>query len=600
MPRRVAVTPRGLVPRRVGCWAGHRTVGHPNRAGCAPRLPSAVPGLVAALLFVLVGSACAPTPTGISGSVADERGTPIAGATVRVKTTEIETTSAADGTFALDPAGLEGVRDGEPLFVTAWATGYYINGAADVRPGSTGVEIVLLAHDDADHPGYAWLPSTLHRGEGENQGCARCHSAAGTNLELSLPVDQWAQDAHARSAANPRFLTMYTGQDVDGNESPPTRYTTTRDYGRVPIPPDPAEPYFGPGYRLDFPSTAGNCAACHLPAAAVDDPYGVDPTSVTGIAAEGIPCDVCHKVWDVALDPGTGLPYPNRPGVLSIEFRRPSEGHQLFTGPLDDVAPGEDTYSPLQRESAFCAPCHHGVFWNVVVYDSFGEWLASPYSDPATGRTCQDCHMPPTGANRFALPDQGGETRDPATIFSHRMPGAADEVLLRNAVTLSAAAERAPDGVRVSVTIDNDQTGHHVPTDSPLRQLILLVRVGNASGRPLPLLDGPVVPDWAGLGDPRDGHYGGLPGQGYAKILAELWTEVSPTAAYWNPTRVVSDNRIPALESDSATWVFAAPGAQAVDVRVELWFRRAFITLAEQKGWADPDILMESVEIRLP
>jgi hypothetical protein len=32
------------------------------------------------------------------------------------------------------------------------------------------------------------------------------------------------------------------------------------------------------------------------------------------------------------------------------------------------------------------------------------------------------------------------------------------------------------EGIEVEVTIVNDQTGHHVPADSPVRLIILLVR----------------------------------------------------------------------------------------------------------------------------
>ena len=180
---------------------------------------------------------------------------------------------------------------------------------------------------------------------------------------------------------------------MGGNQSPNTRYGFHKDYGRFPLRPDPNELYYGPGYKLDFPDTAGNCAACHTPAASVNEPYGVDPREVTGVPAEGVPCDFCHKVWDVRLDSNSGLPFENMPGVLAYEFRRPPEDHQFFAGPLDDVAPGEDTYSPLQTQSQFCAPCHFGVFWGTVIYDSFGEWLHSPYNDPQNGKTCQDCHF---------------------------------------------------------------------------------------------------------------------------------------------------------------------------------------------------------------
>jgi hypothetical protein len=385
---------------------------------------------------------------------------------------------------------------------------------------------------------------------------------------------------------------MYAGTDLDGNQSPPTRYVQNRDYGRTPLRPDPALPFYGPGYVLDFPDTKGNCAACHIPAEAVDDAYAVDPRFVEGVASEGVTCDVCHKVWDVHLDASSGLPDPTRPGVLAYEFRRPPEGHQFFAGPYDDVAPGEDTYSALQSESAYCAGCHHGVFWETTVYDSFGEWLASPYSDPTTGATCQNCHMPPTGAGVFALPDEGGLTRDPDTIPGHLMPGATNEALLRSAVTMKVEADRYGDRVSVTVEIVNDRTGHHVPTDSPLRHLILLVTATSEGGQTLPLLDGPTVPSWCGTDEAVAGHYGGRPGTAYAKVLEELWTEVSPTGAYWNPTRVLSDNRIPALGSDNTTYTFAVRSDADVSIDVVLLFRRAFIDLADQKGWSDADIQM--------
>ena len=85
-----------------------------------------------------------------------------------------------------------------------------------------------------------------------------------------------------------------------------------------------------------------------------------------------------------------------------------------------------------------------------------------------------------------------------------------------------------------------------------------------------------------------------------AKILMELWTEVTPTGAYWNPTRVVSDNRIPAFGSDTSVYTFAAPTDDMLAVRVTLLFRRAFKTLMDQKGWDSPDILMAQEMLRVP
>jgi len=560
-----------------------------------------------------VALAAVPKSDTISGVVLDDNG-PVPGVVVRVQATENSTLTDEEGRFTLTGMSAEG-----PFFITAWASGYYIVGV-EASPGDDDIEIHLHAHTSGDNPDYEWLPSQFHPGQGENQGCAECHASdpRGSEEPLgSLPVDEWLLDAHSQSATNPRFITMYLGQDLAGNQSPLTRYGTSRDYGAFPLRPDPSKPYYGPGYKLDFPETAGNCAACHTPAASVNSPYGVDPTTVSGVPAEGVPCDFCHKIWDVKLDEA-GLPYANMPGVLSFEFRRPLEGHQFFAGPFDDVAPGEDTYSALQTESQICAPCHFGVFWDTLIYNSFGEWLESEYSDPETGQTCQDCHMPPLGVTHFARPDQGGLERASETIFSHRMPGAADEELLQNAVTMDVAAEIQDDLIVVDVTITNDNTGHHIPTDSPLRHMILLVEATDEEGNPLPQADGPTVPLWGGEADPsgeagpEEGYYSGVPGTAYAKILQEMWTEVSPTGAYWNPTRILSDNRIPAMESDTTVYKFQPRQVHAEHsdgseyneptqfyITVKLLFRRAFIELMDQKGWDDPDILMAAQSIVL-
>lgn len=196
-------------------------------------------------------------------------------------------------------------------------------------------------------------------------------------------------------------------------------------------------------------------------------------------------------------------------------------------------------------------------------------------------------------------PHKGGVERDPMTIHAHTQPGAMDEELLQDAVALDASAALQDEQIVITVTITNDNTGHHVPTDSPLRHLILLVQATDASGDPLPLLDGPTVPEWGGVGDPAEGYYAGLPGTAYAKILEEVWTEVSPSGAYWNPTRVVSDNRIPALGSDTTDYAFTAPDRGEVAVEVILLFRRAFIELMDQKGWEMPDIVMSQQSVTI-
>ncbi len=529
----------------------------------------------------------------ISGVVSDHEGT-ISGAVVRIQTTEYSTVTDASGKFRLKvPESMS-----EPVKLTAWAKGYYINGPVEALPGEKEVTIFLHRHGKWDNLEYEWLPSSRTDGSGENQGCAECHFRGETGSGPMLPVDEWLEDAHSQSAVNPIYLTLHTGTDILGRRSESTHYRYTEDLKLIPLPPDPDKPYYGPGYRLDFPNTAGNCGACHTPVAAINVPLNTYPDFVGGVGAEGINCDFCHKIWDVRIDPVTGLPSPDKPGVLSYEFRRPYGEHQFFAGPLDDIAPGEDTYSGIQKQSRFCAPCHFGVFEGTVVYDSFGEWLRSPYSREDTGKTCQDCHMPSSGADRFVPPDKGGLKRDPDTLVGHKMPGARDIDLLQNSVSLTLEADRSPGGLRVKTKITNDATGHHVPTDSPLRHLMLVVRAYDGKDAELALKDGPVLPEWCGTGDPSDGCYADLPGKVYVKLLEEKWTGVSPTAAYWNPTKIVMDTRIAAFESDTGEFLFASP-AEAGEARIEavLIYRRAYKKLLAQKGIREPDIVMESAEI---
>jgi hypothetical protein len=524
----------------------------------------------------------------VRGIVLDQSG-PVARAVVRVQATSSVTVADEKGRFQLRlPADeVAGAK------LTAWASGYYCGGPVAIDGNRDDVRLRLRPHPKIDNPEYRWLPSVSDPHGKAKLVCSRCHSRQESGFPHNLPVDDWLSDAHSRSAVNPRFLTMYAGTDVKGRRSELTRHVDLPEYGKVPLPPSRDRPYYGPGYRLDFPETAGNCAACHAPAAAADAPYHTDPRKVTGVGAEGVACDVCHKIWDVRLDPSTGLPSPNRPGVLSYEFRRPPSGKQFFAGPYDDVATGADTYSPLQRQSQICAGCHFGVFWDTIAYNSYGEWLDSPYSNPDRGKTCQNCHMPQTGATHIALPEKKGLLRDPKTILSHRMPGAEDRKLLRDAATMSVDIARREDHIVVTVTVYNDGTGHHIPSGSPLRHLLLVVRATDDQGEPLRQIDGPILPNWCGKGNPEQGYYAGLPGKTFAKVLEDRWTGAAPTAAYWRPTRVVSDNRLAAYATDRSRYVFAGLHDPDGSVDVKLIHRRAFKRLMDQKGWQTPDIVMQ-------
>ena len=88
--------------------------------------------------------------------------------------------------------------------------------------------------------------------------------------------------------------------------------------------------------------------------------------------------------------------------------------------------------------------------------------------------------------------------------------------------------------------------------------------------------------------------------KGKGENLEEPWTAVWPTAAYWNQTRIRSDNRIPAMGRDETSYTFRAPAGRAARVTVTLLYRRAFVGLSEQKGWRVPDIVMATTELTVP
>jgi hypothetical protein len=465
----------------------------------------------------------------ISGLVVDVNG-PVAGATVRIQATTHATTTAADGTFTLS-----GLAEGIPVTVSAWKHTYYCAKIEGVAPPANEISLTLRRYQTNDNPAYEWIAPT-----GPNS-CASCKPVV---------TDIWLNnDMHVQAGLNPRFFSLYNGTDITGTLG------------------------ITPGYLLDFPNTAGNCASCHAPGAAVDAPFTTNMNALTGVNRDfGVHCDFCHKVASVYLNPVTGLPYPNMPGVLSMDVRRPfpeSERYQLFFGTFDDDnVPAEDTNLPLLGQSRYCAPCHQFSFWGTPIYQSFKEWRDSPY--PGQGVECQVCHMPSDGITTNVAPGTGGVERNPLTIHAHLIGGASSLPLLQNTVVMSVTAVQSLNVVQVTVSITNVNAGHHVPTDHPGRHMILVLRAADADDNDLTQLAGEVVPNWGGA-------QAGLPGKAFAKVLRDLETGAMPVVSYWKQTAIVSDNRIPAMAGNTSTYTFAVPTAGGqVTVTAQLRLRRTF------------------------
>ncbi|MCC6805646.1 MAG: carboxypeptidase regulatory-like domain-containing protein [Anaerolineae bacterium] len=554
-------------------------------------------------LTTAIISAQSDAPSGVvSGAVVDANG-PVANAIVQFRGTPIQTRTDSHGTFTLT-----GVDTSKPFTISAWADGYYV-GWTQLDAGTVAdATVTLRPLPIVDNNEYQWF---THNGVEGSAACAACHRE----------YREWQADAHAQSATNERFLTVYTGEDVNGQRGQVTQWGLTGA-----LPPNPDKPYYGVGFQLDYPNRAGNCATCHTPLVStepnnqncswsgchtdltIERSRGVIgqpaiPTSAHGVSAEGITCEFCHKIGGVIVDPETKLPLPDMPGILSVRLYRPmDESEDVFFGTLIDIT-ANDTYLPLQSESQFCAACHYGVFGGVVgagevtggtvIYNSYGEWLDSPYSDPVTGKTCQDCHMPESSANWAVYASMGGLARDYVPMYDHTMLGVTNERFMQNAVTMTGTAQRVDGGLQVEVTIVNDQTGHDVPTDTPIRSMLLVVEARDADGNLLTLIEGSVNPDYSGS-------YAGQPGKTFAKVLCDDWTGETPTAAIWRPVTVVEDTRLAALASDTTAYTFDLPADEAATVDVRLIFRRAFANLARQKGWNDPDILMEQMTLTIP
>ncbi|MBN2116557.1 MAG: hypothetical protein JW730_08300 [Anaerolineales bacterium] len=509
--------------------------------------------------------------------------------------------------------------------IAAWASGYEV---ALRKCNEPNIQLIRLnGHDNVY---YSWTSAVGN--------CINCH--AGQVGSTYDELNEWLKSGHARVFDQRYFETMYRGTSLNGGSSPLTQWTLLGgDLTRIP--PVVSDGYRGPGFKLDFPEQPGNCAYCHAPAAITPSQVNVDLSTLFpkpgDVRGEGVTCDVCHKVLDVALD-SNGFPFVDRPGILSYRFLRPDSGG--FTiGPFSNIltrnanAPNDHrlTCSPVFSRSEFCAACHYGKFGNMVIYNSYGEWKQSSFGDNPNEpdyKTCQDCHMShmkageenPPSSRRQACAESDPDFQN----FDHNLmsfgmdEGSGKEIplMIKDAAKVNVKFRYEPDkknSLNVIVRVRNTKAGHKFPTDSPLRHLILVVDAQDQLGTSLLQVDGERIPNWGGAGKPfMDSlgirNYGGLPGKIFANLLVEEDTNISPTAAYWNETKYAwvngeanSDTRLVPGKEDRSDYAFTAPNAGEIRVTVTLVYRFAFFDLIAQKEWWNrSDIIVTSVECKGP
>lgn len=203
----------------------------------------------------------------------------------------------------------------------------------------------------------------------------------------------------------------------------------------------------------DFGESARRqCLGCHTP-------LGVhlgDFSLKQKVSWEGVTCDYCHSMRSVSVE-GT-----NPRATLQYSLTK--------SGPLKEAFPvgHEAVFSEVHTTSQVCAPCHeYRNALGLQVMGTYSEWQHSKYAQENV--QCQSCHM---GRVEGDVVDPRVR-RSGAGVNLHEMPGGHSLEQLNKAVRMSLSAKRAGDRMEISVVLQNVGAGHHVPTGSPMRQLIL-------------------------------------------------------------------------------------------------------------------------------
>lgn len=507
--------------------------------------------------FALVGAlfSSALAHAQVSGFVYEEgSNTPIDGALVTLQTTSTRTTTAADGSFSLPGA------TGAGLVIVGAHKGHF-NGSVTVSSPVSGVQIHLAVVAQEENPAYSFVDPLT---------CGACHPNQ---------YQQWNGSPMAKAGPNTWVYDIYDGTGTPGGMG---GFVYTRDS------------------RFAESNPNSECASCHQPEPWIEDPFKAldDINSLSVGAMHGISCEVCHKVGDIDETK------TNFPGIFpgTVSFTRPESG-QVQYGVLGDSnyhlgGMMRSSYQP-QLTAAVCAACHQdkndpdedGDFEEangVISEPTYLEWLDSPYGDLESPfyADCVDCHMPSYGATTVCSVLDPPLVRDPETIRHHRIEGTTPP-FLDNAVDLRLNAHRADGVFEVEVQIENNQTGHHVPTGVTVRNMILLVEAWREEdGLVLGHLGSQTVHDLGGIGDPALGYYAGLPGKFFAKHNHDI-NGNGPTF-FTDATGILFDTRIPALATDTTRYTFEIPeGIGTYHVRARLIYRRAFRFIVDAKGWVE-------------
>jgi hypothetical protein len=409
--------------------------------------------------------------------------------------------------------------------------------------------------------------------------CSKCHDKI---------YKQWKSNRHANSSKNPLFLNMYNGTHAVGFKG------------------------WAPGYKIDFPTAEGNCASCHAPGSAIYNPLNTEMTLLDRKKDANVNCIFCHNTKAISLD-SEG----KKPGIHSIQL-----SSQFLNSSVDsNITCLNEQFSQkssLLKKSILCAPCHNARFRDTPIYETYTEWSNSEYAKQ--GVECQACHMSKNISNINARAFNTLPTNNKISV-SHNLWGPNDDKFLFSSAKVEMDANVSSDFITVCTKVTNVGAGHFLPTGSPLRNLILLVSAGDLSGKSLPYLGSEKVPTFGGI-KKSSGNYAGMPGKGFAKVLqlvphsaycspsnkinrGQIGRSIDNNLLYpdylpqpqWRNTIILKDNRIGPLATDSSFYKFQVPlNSKYLKVTSTLIYRRAFLPLAQAKGWDLKDKIISKIE----
>jgi hypothetical protein len=313
-----------------------------------------------------------------------------------------------------------------------------------------------------------------------------------------------------------------------------------------------------------------------------------------------------------------------------LERQAPLRGRSILVFvSYDDVVvpPMAASYTPLFDSGRFCSTCHShlnrlgpGKTWDrrkiysdeewagfgfddnsiLPIQTTYQEWKhwqnGLPEGDPNKDKKCQQCHM---SWQKRLLPYDNflveggaqhmwGTYRLPEHIRPHHFEGGT-KAQLQNALAMEVEGERRNNELLVKVRISNTNGGHWVPTGEPMRSVLLLVEARDSEDRSLKLIRGSRLPEWAGLGDPKNGDYSGLPGAVFAKVLADKAGNLN--VPFWRASRIAFDTRIRPKKTVTLEFIFALTDPEdEASAEASLIYRPVPKRLAKAKKWRVEDI----------